>query len=143
MLLVILRVYTFRVDTEIYSLCRSVTVGHVGTEVQNPIFLSCQRFSLLVVHLVSVLLIVAHRLPEEKLKFHILRKIMIRSFNCCFTVHFDKYKPFLPTNVLFIKNIKCYSLYLKYLFIWFLHVSVPLDHHQGACSGTLLKLQLL
>ena len=52
-------------------------------------------------------------------------------------------KFFLPTNALFIKNVKCYSLYLKYLFIWLLHVLVPLDHHQGACSGTLLKLQLL
>jgi hypothetical protein len=26
--------------------------------------------------------------------------------NCCFTVHFDKYKIILPTNALFIKNIK-------------------------------------
>jgi hypothetical protein len=24
------------------------------------------------------------------------------SFNCCFTVHFDKFKAFLPTNALFI-----------------------------------------
>jgi hypothetical protein len=37
MLLVILRVYTFRVDTKIYRLCRSVTVDYVGTEVHNPI----------------------------------------------------------------------------------------------------------
>ena len=36
--------------------------------------------------------------------------------NCCFTVHFDKYKTILPTNALFI-NIKCYNLYLKYLLI--------------------------
>ena len=61
------------------------------------------------------------------------------NFNCCFTVHFDKYKAFLPTNALFIRNIKCHSLYLKYRFIRLLHVSIPLDHHQGACSGTLLK----
>jgi hypothetical protein len=25
-------------------------------------------------------------------------------FNCCFTVHFDKSKAFLPTNALFIKT---------------------------------------
>ena len=25
----------------------------------------------------------------------------IRNFNCCFTVHFDKYKTILPTNALF------------------------------------------
>jgi hypothetical protein len=25
-------------------------------------------------------------------------------FNCCFTVHFDKLKTFLPTNALFIKT---------------------------------------
>jgi hypothetical protein len=33
-------------------------------------------------------------------------------FSCCFTVHFDKYKNILPTNALFIKNIKCYNVYL-------------------------------
>jgi len=37
MLLVILRLYTFWVDTQIYRLCRSVTDDYVGTEVQNPI----------------------------------------------------------------------------------------------------------
>ena len=25
-------------------------------------------------------------------------------FNCCFTVHFDKYKTILPTNALFIRT---------------------------------------
>jgi hypothetical protein len=25
-------------------------------------------------------------------------------FKCCFTVHFDKFKAFLPTNALFIKT---------------------------------------
>ena len=39
----------------------------------------------------------------------------------------------------FYQNVKCYSLYLKYLFIWLLHVSVTLDHHQGQYDGTLLK----
>jgi hypothetical protein len=34
------------------------------------------------------------------------------NFNCCFTVHFDKYKNILPTNALFIKNIKRYNVYL-------------------------------
>jgi hypothetical protein len=34
-------------------------------------------------------------------------------FNCCFTVHFDKYKIILSTNALFIKNIKCYNVYLS------------------------------
>jgi hypothetical protein len=34
------------------------------------------------------------------------------NFNCCFTVHFDKYENILPTNALFIKNIKCYNVYL-------------------------------
>jgi hypothetical protein len=33
-------------------------------------------------------------------------------FYCSFTVHFDKYKIILPTNALFIKNIKCYNVYL-------------------------------
>ena len=40
MLLVILRVYTFWVDTQIYRLCRCVTVDYVGTEIQSPIFFS-------------------------------------------------------------------------------------------------------
>jgi hypothetical protein len=38
--------------------------------------------------------------------------ILTTVFNCCFTVHFDKYKIILPTNALFIKNIKCYNVYL-------------------------------
>ena len=54
-----------------------------------------------------------------------------------------QYKAFLPTSALSIKNIKYYSLYLQYLFIWLPHVSVPVNQHQGACNGTLLKLQLL
>jgi hypothetical protein len=33
-------------------------------------------------------------------------------FNCCFIVHFDKYKIILPTNALFIKNTKFYNVYL-------------------------------
>jgi hypothetical protein len=61
-------------------------------------------------------------------------------FNCRFTVHFDKFKAFLPKNAL---NIKCYSLHLKYLFIWLLHVSVHSDDHLGAYEGNLLKLQSL
>lgn len=36
MLVVILRVYAFPVDTQIYRSCRSVTIHYVGTEVQNP-----------------------------------------------------------------------------------------------------------
>ena len=53
------------------------------------------------------------------------------------------YKTILPTNALFYWNIKCYNLYLKYLRIWLLHVSIPSDHHQRAYDGTLLKLQSL
>jgi len=37
MLLVIRRVYTFRIYTHIYRLCRSDTVDYVVIEVQNPI----------------------------------------------------------------------------------------------------------
>jgi hypothetical protein len=37
---------------------------------------------------------------------------LVTVFNCCFTVHFDKYKNILPTNALFIKNMKCYNVYL-------------------------------
>jgi hypothetical protein len=29
---------------------------------------------------------------------------IIYFLNCCFTVHFDKFKAFLPTNALFIKT---------------------------------------
>jgi hypothetical protein len=28
----------------------------------------------------------------------------MQNFNCCFTMHFDKFKAFLPTNALFIKT---------------------------------------
>jgi hypothetical protein len=32
-------------------------------------------------------------------------KLFLFFFNCCFTVHFDKFKAFfLPTNALFIKT---------------------------------------
>jgi hypothetical protein len=31
-------------------------------------------------------------------------KYEVWNFNCCFTVHFDKFRDFLPTNALFIKT---------------------------------------
>ena len=31
-------------------------------------------------------------------------QVSLVNFNCCFTVHFDKYKTILPTNALFIKT---------------------------------------
>jgi hypothetical protein len=31
------------------------------------------------------------------------------SFNCCFTVHFDKYKNILPTDPLYIKNMQSHT----------------------------------
>jgi hypothetical protein len=31
-------------------------------------------------------------------------EILYHFLNCCFTVHFDKFKAFLPTNALFIKT---------------------------------------
>ena len=61
-------------------------------------------------------------------------------FNCCFTVHFDKYKLFCQQMHLLLK-LKVLQFIFKISFlIWLLHVSVPSDHHQGAYDGTLLKL---
>jgi hypothetical protein len=35
----------------------------------------------------------------------VLRNVCYKfNFNCCFTVHFDKFKAFLPTSALFIKT---------------------------------------
>ena len=61
MLLVILRVYTFWVDTQIYRLCRGVTVDYVGTEIQNPIFFHIRTVQQL--DIIKVLFI--HQLKEQ------------------------------------------------------------------------------
>ena len=38
---------------------------------------------------------------EERSENNELQTILKYFFNCCFTVHFDKYKTILPTNALF------------------------------------------
>ena len=61
-------------------------------------------------------------------------------FNCCFTVHFDKYKTILPQMHLLLKRKMLQFIFKISFLIWLLHVSVSSDHHQGAYDGTLLKL---
>jgi hypothetical protein len=48
-------------------------------------------------------------------------------------------KIIFPTNALFIKTHRILQFVFKCLFTQLLHVSVPLDHHQGAYIRTLLK----
>jgi hypothetical protein len=34
----------------------------------------------------------------------VILKEWLENFNCCFTMHFDKFKAFLPTDALLIKT---------------------------------------
>ena len=43
-------------------------------------------------------------LYSDKEERNVVNTIKRRKFNCCFTVHFDKYKTILPTNAPFIKT---------------------------------------
>jgi hypothetical protein len=43
-------------------------------------------------------------LLKTVLKHTIILKNIFYDLNCCFTVHFDKYKIIFPTNALFIKT---------------------------------------
>ena len=54
-------------------------------------------------------------------------------FNRCFSEHFDKYRTIFANKCTVYWNIKCYNLYLKYLFIWLLHFSIP----HGPSSGSI------
>jgi len=47
-------------------------------------------------------------------------------------VHFEIYVVHTPTNALFINLVKSFKFTLKYTIISLLHVSVFIDHHQGA-----------
>ena len=62
------------------------------------------------------------------------------NFNRCFSVHFDKYKTIFTNKCTVYYNIKCYNLYLKYLFIWLLHVSVPHGPPSGSIRWSLAKV---
>ena len=60
------------------------------------------------------------------------RNISDKRFDRC-AVHLDNVKnPFLPTNVPFYYRHKMLIFTLKYLLFSLLHVSVHLDHPQGA-----------
>jgi hypothetical protein len=37
-------------------------------------------------------------------QYIIIFNLLVTNFNCCFTVHFDKFKVLLTTNALFIKT---------------------------------------
>jgi hypothetical protein len=49
-------------------------------------------------------------MPKAEDSLLVMKMLMLRSvqndlnFNCCFTVHFDKFKAFLPTDALVIKT---------------------------------------
>jgi len=49
-------------------------------------------------------------------------------------VHFEIYVVHSPTNTLFINLVKSFKFALKYTIISLLHVSVFINHHQGALS---------
>ena len=77
MLLVILRLYTFWVDTQIYRLCRSVTDDYVCTEVQNPITFQIRTVRLDISEVLRVHQLV-HQWVVSKIDINIYTKIYVK-----------------------------------------------------------------
>jgi hypothetical protein len=83
----------------------------------------------------------------------ILQHLLHHSFSWHSLLMSEKRNPLILIVVLpcILVSIKLFCQQMHYLlkhkmlqfvlkYLWLLHVSVPLDHHQGAYIGTLLKL---